>query len=659
MKEAIEYVEHGFGLVRLQRGQKKPITEGWQLPGASIRTPEKAATLRNCGIGMHHVDSRTCALDIDHFSKASDWLSDHGIDLASLLMMDETVQSSSGRPGRAKIFFKIPDGEPLLLTQIISDEEGNTILEFRCAYHGGSSAQDVLPPSVNPISKIPYQWKGDWRKLSDVPANLLDLWLSFGRTEEVECKPESPLIIVPDQTLVDLRNALKVIPSIDRVEWVRLGLALKPLGEPGMKLWMEWSEKSSIHRPAEDLQTWRTLRTRVIDYRSIFVRAMKIGWRATPKIKDSLTKSPLNSNKNFHSEKDEIPGADLICAADVTPKPIDWIWNGWLARGKIHLIAGRPNAGKTTIALAFASTISCGGRWPDGTRAQGGSVVMWSGEDDIDDTLRPRLEAMGANLRNVYFVNGVPEGEKKRPFNPAYDMDNLAVAVRNLGNVSMIIVDPIVSAIAGDGHKANEVRISLQPLVDLGRDNGCAVLGVCHFTKGTRGTDLVDRVSGSGAMAALARVLMAATKHKDGNTDEHLSRLLVRAKSNIGPDGGGFDYDIRESPLESDSTIRTTGVHWGKGLIDGEARHLFDAAETEDTPTDVGPIGEAMVFLRYYLKDGVQPARNILDEAKRRGISKNTLYRAKDKVGINTEKDPSFSGGWNWRLLAGNDDKIH
>lgn len=85
---------------------------------------------------------------------------------------------------------------------------------------------------------------------------------------------------------------------------------------------------------------------------------------------------------------------ELVCGADIRPEPIEWLWHGWLAAGKLHMIAGAPEAGKTSIALALAATLSTGGRWPDGTRSSTGSVVIWSGEDAINDTLIPRLVAL-------------------------------------------------------------------------------------------------------------------------------------------------------------------------------------------------------------------------------------------------------------------------
>ena len=91
-------------------------------------------------------------------------------------------------------------------------------------------------------------------------------------------------------------------------------------------------------------------------------------------------------------------GVILTCGTELTPEPIRWLWPGWLALGKLHILAGAPGQGKTTLATTMMATVTIGGRWPDGTRCEAGNVLIWSGEDDPADTLLPRLMAAGADL---------------------------------------------------------------------------------------------------------------------------------------------------------------------------------------------------------------------------------------------------------------------
>jgi len=197
-------------------------------------------------------------------------------------------------------------------------------------------------------------------------------------------------------------------------------------------------------------------------------------------------------------------------ASEIKVTPISWVWPGWLAQGKMHILGGQPGSGKTTLAMKIAATVTTGGQWPDGTTATKGNVIIWSGEDDPADTLIPRLAISGADLARVFFVEDVLEGRERRPFDPAKDIASLRRAIEAAGGAVLLVVDPIVSAVAGDSHKNSETRRSLQPLVDLAGSVGAALVGITHFTKGTAGREPIERITGSLAFGALARVVMVA-----------------------------------------------------------------------------------------------------------------------------------------------------
>ncbi len=233
----------------------------------------------------------------------------------------------------------------------------------------------------------------------------------------------------------------------------------------------------------------------------------------------------------------------LRCAADITPEPIHWLWDGWLAKGKLHIFAGMAGTGKTTIAIALASTITTGGRFPDGSQSPIGSVLIWSGEDSPADTLVPRLMAAGADLSKVHFVGDITADYELRSFDPATDMPSLMIKAASIPDLSLLIIDPIVNAVAGDSHKNGEVRRALQPVVDFGEKLNCAVLGITHFSKGGQGKDPLERVTGSLAFGALARIVLATAKIVDGDSAK---RIVCRAKSNIGVDTGGSTTRCRQ-----------------------------------------------------------------------------------------------------------------
>lgn len=335
-------------------------------------------------------------------------------------------------------------------------------------------------------------------------------------------------------------------------------------------------------------------------------------------------------------------GVILVNGADLKPEPIRWLWPNWLALGKLHILAGAPGQGKTTLALAMAATVTIGGRWPDGSQCAGGNVLIWSGEDDPADTLLPRLLAAGAAPERCFFVSGTRVNGEVQPFDPARDMVALEAQANAIGGIKLLIVDPVVSAVTGDSHKNTEVRRALQPLVDLCSRLGAAAIGISHFSKGGQGSDPASRVVGSVAFTAIARVVMVAAKTKSETGED--KRVLARGKSNIGPDDGGFEYHIEQSePLPG---IQASYVTWGSSVA-GTARELLaEPAEVDEEENEKRSArDEAEDFLIQVLKDGPSPVKHIELESRAAGLSWSTVRRASDALHIKKRK---MSSVWYW-----------
>jgi putative DNA primase/helicase len=337
----------------------------------------------------------------------------------------------------------------------------------------------------------------------------------------------------------------------------------------------------------------------------------------------------------------------LTCASKMQVAPIRWVWPGWIAKGKMHIIGGQPGAGKSTLAMRIGATISAGARWPDGTVATRGNVIIWSGEDDPMDTLVPRLAASGADRERIYFVSDVADCRGKRPFDPAKDIERLQSAIKAVGGAELIVVDPIISAVSGDSHKNSETRRSLQPLVDLASATGAALLGVTHFSKGTSGREPIERINGSIAFGALARVVMVAAKEPVSEDGTVGRRILARAKSNIGPDEGGFAYSLELRPMPGRPEIEASIAAWGE-RIDGTAREMLAVAEAEPgVLADSSATDEAKAFLIDILSNGPMPSKQVKADASGAGLAWRTVRRAKDDLRIKARKE---NGEWRWSL---------
>lgn len=335
----------------------------------------------------------------------------------------------------------------------------------------------------------------------------------------------------------------------------------------------------------------------------------------------------------------------LTKASDISPVSIDWLWKHWIATRRIQILAGAPGVGKTTLALNLAAILSSGGHWPDGTTATPRSVVIWSGEDQADDVLRPRLEAQGADLDRIHIVSGMRVRGRDQPFDPAEDLSGLMRTMLAAGDVGLLILDPVVSVVKGDSHKNAEVRRAFQPVQELATKVGCAVLGITHFSKGTQGLDAVERVTGSVAFGAVSRLVLVASRAApgdDGKSDQH-DMVLVRAKTNISPDGDGFRYGVEGCSPTAHPDIETSRVVWGQALH-GHAEDLL-AGRAPSVP--MIPKAERQVrWLRDQLKDGPVAADLLMERAAEQGWSRQQMYAAR-KRGSGVDIDQR-AGGSTW-----------
>lgn len=323
---------------------------------------------------------------------------------------------------------------------------------------------------------------------------------------------------------------------------------------------------------------------------------------------------------------------NAVKASTIKAVPIRWLWPGWLAKGKLHILAGAGGTGKTTLLIGLIATITTGGRWPDGSRcSEPGNALIWSSEDDPADTLIPRLTAAGADMSRVYIIQGRTNAQGDTdPFDPANDIGLLRETASDIGGVSLLMLDPIVSAVKGDMHKANDVRRALQGVVDFAEQNLCAIVGISHFAKGGAGSSPTDRVIGSQAFSALARTVLVAAKQEDSDL-----RVLARAKSNIGTDEGGVSYTIETCIIDGD--ITTTHVSWGD-LIEGSAREILgdvEGAEDDTRLSDDDP-SEA---LRRILKDGPMVGKQAKSLMTENGYSAKQTRTAREKLSVVTVRE--------------------
>jgi putative DNA primase/helicase len=324
------------------------------------------------------------------------------------------------------------------------------------------------------------------------------------------------------------------------------------------------------------------------------------------------------------------PAHKFRCMADVEPEEIDWLWEGFLARGKFGLWEGDPGVGKTFALLAVGAAITRGWALPGmDIPTEPGNVMLLTLEDDLADTIRPRLDKLGADVSRFFAFDGMLQFDEA-------GITDLRVEMARI-EPKLLIIDPIMAYIPGkvDIYKPNQVRTITNPLGQLGKDFDCAVAGIRHLTKSQkeraiyRGAGGIDFVGASRLV-----VLIGMDPDNDGQ------RAIVRTKGNLGA-----------APQSVNFSLDAEGTFLWAGSTQVSPERLLAAPAGEDAKT---AIDEAVDFLKVCLTPYPRKTTEVYREAKQNSISEPTLRAAKRALGVSASRHgvEGVRGGgvWLWSL---------
>jgi hypothetical protein len=327
--------------------------------------------------------------------------------------------------------------------------------------------------------------------------------------------------------------------------------------------------------------------------------------------------------------------------SDVEPQDVAWLWHPYIPLGKLTLLEGDPGLGKTFISLTLAAAITRG--WPllsqtgvPGDDHEPADVLYMSAEDGLADTLRPRLDAAGADVTRVHALTGWRlTDEQGKAVEGAVTLGDVPVLEQALTQVKpkLVVIDPLQAFMGAgvDMHRANETRPLLTALGNLAEKYNLAVVCIRHLNKTVGGKALYAGL-GSIDFAAAARSVLQVGEH-DGE------RLLAHVKSSLAPQGKSIRYELVDG-----------AVNW-LGISDVTAEQMRgpqpQGAEGESTTE------AAVTFLQDFLDDGPQPASSAFTVAKQEGISERTLQRAKAQLEVKSQRSSAGNDGagkWLWSL---------
>ena len=640
LRHALLYVSRGFALVAFKERTKFPNYEGW--PSDAIKTEEVARQklngYRNIGVLFRECRENVTDIDLDHPAA-----------LAAAAFLPPTGFTYGRRSNPASHRFYIT--ERRLLT-VKFQAEGKTFCEIRSVgapeKEGGlpTAFQTVLRPSIHPDGETYAFANGSgpsgeiaqvsagqlWRSAILVAASTLiaDAWPPVGVRHHASLALGG-MLARRGVTLEEAKTFGNIIASCQALS--------------------KQDRKATVTNIATSYQTIEREK-RATGLPSL---AKLMNERAVQLLDEwlSVLDSPLYSDAGAsfseHVEQAKRSGGELTTSLiiesfdQIEAKPVEWLWDQRIPRDKLTMFCGNPDVGKTTIVIEVIARHTTGRDYPDGAKNTdvAREVLMLIAEDDPADTIKPRLIGAGADVSKVKFVRAVEirQNAKKVERMLALDTDIglLEGALMENRKIGLVVIDPITNYLGkADMNREQEVRRVLTPIRELAERVSVTVIGLAHFNKRSD-VSALHRVGGASAMGGVPRAVWLFVKDQQ---DAGLYKML-RGKGNLSKVNKGLKYRIIE-------TITPTGgvptIEWS-----GETSENVDDALTVDRDPESRKSTKAKRFLMEHFKShpGMQPSDPIVEEARRQGISKTTLFRAREDLGVEAERPPGTTK-WFW-----------
>lgn len=415
-------------------------------------------------------------------------------------------------------------------------------------------------------------------------------------------------------------------------EWIRVGLAMKSIGEDMFLEWDQFSQRSAKYDAEVVRKKWASMKPRRAT--TAWLVAMAREDAGVDRVAEGLGSvvEPERARRIAELPADHLGDEDgelaisAIELSEVVPGRVEWLWQPYIPRGMVSMLIGHPGVGKSTMLLDLASRASNGGKWPDGEPiGKPMRVGLGMIEDDIRRVTVPRLLAAGANLRNVLAMGGKQGKTGEYSVKLPNDAMKLEAFIRERG-CELLILDPITAYMGDrDSNAQQEVRDAIQPLSGISERTGCAILLSNHTSKAWKERDAAFVGQGSIAFTAVARtqiLLVREPQDQDGGGDK---RVLWITKSNVGPDlsVGGLSFEPRLSPGASVPTCC-----WDEGPYP-DSLDEFLKRHRRGSDQGVGQVERALELITQYLREEIRAPRTaVLEMVTQNGIGTSSAKKA-------------------------------
>ena len=315
---------------------------------------------------------------------------------------------------------------------------------------------------------------------------------------------------------------------------------------------------------------------------------------------------------------------DLINMNDVVTEEVAWLWPGYIPAGKLTIVRGNPGEGKTMLMMHVISRLTQGRPLPgepDDAFRDPVNCIYQTAEDGLGDTIKPRLEANGADCSRVFVID-----ETKDPL--SFSDERIEAAIRET-KAKLFILDPLQAYLGAgvDMYRANEVRPQFHTLKVIAERTGCAIVLIEHLNK-MKGMKAISRGLGSMDITGAARSVLLLAKPKAKEPEVYLAPV----KSNLTALSPTLVFTVEYNRMFLEGTSEMT------------ADELLDSSKGEYKKTKL-PLAEELISGLMELGKEVS-ASSVYGLLKAHGISERTANEAKKNLGIDSKKQKD--GSWAW-----------
>ena len=296
----------------------------------------------------------------------------------------------------------------------------------------------------------------------------------------------------------------------------------------------------------------------------------------------------------------------------VSSRTVEWLWYPYIPYGKITILQGDPGEGKSTMMIQLAALVTTGKAMPDGSGDKvPGNVIYQAAEDGIEDTIKPRLVAAGADCGRIAFLEN-----DENPI--TLDDERLEQAINDT-QARLLVIDPLQAylGVDNDMQKSNSTRSVFGRLAKVAERTGCAVVLIGHMNTSSRT---------KGIYRGLGSILLVG---RDSSNPYY--RIMIQIKNNLAPEGKAFVFEL--NPY--------LGFNW-IGQEEHEMEDLLFQRSKGESKLD-----KAKEYLKLLLNGSDMPCVDILEKMRTTGIGTRTVEQAKKDMGIVSYK---LGDKWYWRL---------